>query len=94
MTRGEGGRGWISVKEHSLSDYLKRADVNSDKVLNVFVKHQELIAEQKKKRLDGWLTNHHMSSIRQELRKKARAAGNGYKQDITRKGQKAYSWQR
>ena len=55
MTRGEGGRGWISVKEHSLSDYLKRADVNSDKVLNVFVKKQELIAEQKKMRLDEWM---------------------------------------
>ena len=31
----------VRVKEHSLSDYLKRPDVNSDRVLNVFVKKME-----------------------------------------------------
>ena len=45
----------VRVEERSLSDYLKRAEVNSDKMLNVFVKEngkQELIIEPVK--LIGW----------------------------------------
>ena len=43
------------MEAHIRSDYLKRAEVNSNKVLNVFVKKrkQELIARQKKIKLDG-----------------------------------------
>ena len=43
MRLGERGRGWISVEdvvkveEHSLSNYLKRAEDNSDRELDVFV---------------------------------------------------------
>ena len=57
VTRGEGERGWMSVEdvvrveEHSLSDYLKRPQFDSDRMLNVFVKEkgkQELLTEQKK----------------------------------------------
>ena len=41
VTRGEGGRGWMSVEgvvrveKHCLPDYLKRAEFNSDRVLDV-----------------------------------------------------------
>ena len=41
----------VRVEEHSLSDYLERAEVNSDKALDFFVKKKkkwELITEQKK----------------------------------------------
>ena len=47
----------VSVKEHSLSDYLKKAEVNSNRVLNVFVREkgkQELITERNKMKLDKW----------------------------------------
>ena len=63
LTQRNGGRGWMSVddvvrvEEHSLSDYLKVAEVNSDMMLDVFAKEkgkQELITEQKKMKLDGW----------------------------------------
>ena len=63
LTQRNGGRGWMSVddvervKEHSLSDYVKGAEVNSDMMLDVFAKEkgkQELITEQKKMKLDGW----------------------------------------
>ena len=30
----------VRVDEHSLSDHLKRAEVNSDRVLDVFVKEK------------------------------------------------------
>ena len=62
VTWGEGDRGWISVddavrvEEHSLSDYVKRAEVNLDRVLSAFVKlkeKQRMISEQKKIKLDG-----------------------------------------
>ena len=45
----------VSVKEHSLSDYLKKAEVNSNRVLNVFVKEkgkQELETERNKMKFD------------------------------------------
>ena len=32
--------GVIRVEEHSLSDYLKKAELNSDGVLDVFVKER------------------------------------------------------
>ena len=63
IPRDEGGRGMMSVEEVvrieecSLSDYLKQAEVNRERVLDVFVKDkgkEELKLEQKKKRLDGW----------------------------------------
>ena len=44
VTQGEGGRGRMSVEDevrvekHSLLDYLNRAAVNLDKVLDDFVK--------------------------------------------------------
>ena len=47
VTRGERGRGWMSVEdvgsveEHSLLNYLKRAEVNSERVLDVFVKEKK-----------------------------------------------------
>ena len=47
----------VSVKEHSLSDYLKKAEVNLNRVLNVFVREkgkQELITERNKMKLDKW----------------------------------------
>ena len=64
MTRGADGTGWMSVEdmvrveEHSLSDYLKRAEVNLDRVLDAFVKtskETESKCEQKKMKLDRWL---------------------------------------
>ena len=64
MTRKEGGRGWMSVedvvkvKEHSMSDYLKRAKINSDRVLDFLEKKmkQELITQQKKMKLASQAT--------------------------------------
>ena len=47
VNQKEKRRDWMSVenvvrvKERSLSNYLKRPDVNSDRVLNVFVKKIE-----------------------------------------------------
>lgn len=63
VSREDGGRGMMSVEEVvrleecSLSDYLKHAEVNKEKVLDMFVKDKgkyELKQEQKKKRMDGW----------------------------------------
>ena len=45
----------VRVEEHSLSDYMKRSEVNLDRVLDVFVKEkqeQELIIEQKQLKLN------------------------------------------
>ena len=84
VTREEGGRGWMSVedvvrvKQHSLSDYLKRAEVNLDR--DAFVKEkgkQEMIREQMKW-MDG-VTSHYMGSVRQELMRKVVAVGDVYK---------------
>ena len=41
----------VRVEEHRLSHYLKKAEVNSDRVLDVFAKEkgkQELITEKKR----------------------------------------------
>ena len=59
----------VRVEEHSLSDYLKRAEVNTNRVLDAFVKgKQELITEQKMMKLDEWLDKPlYMGSFRQEL---------------------------
>ena len=51
----------MRVKEHSLLAYLKRAEVNSDNVLDVCVKEKEirkqkLIIKQKRRKLDGETT--------------------------------------
>ena len=46
VTREDGGKNWVSVEyvvrveEHSLLDYLKKAEVNLDKVSDVFVKEE------------------------------------------------------
>ena len=42
--------------------------------------------------MDG-VTSQYMDSISRELMRKVWAVGDGYKQDISRKIQKAYSWQ-
>ena len=47
----------MRVKEHSLLAYLKRAEVNSEWVLDIFVKEKKktkLITKQKQMMLDGW----------------------------------------
>ena len=47
----------VRVKEHSLLAYLKRAEVNSEWVLDIFVKEKKktkLITKQKQMMLDGW----------------------------------------
>ena len=46
----------VRVEKHSLTDYLKTAKINSDKVLGVFVKQngkQELITEQNNMKWDS-----------------------------------------
>ena len=78
---GKERKSWISVDDvvrvegHSLSDYLKRTNVNLDKVLDDFVKEkkkkQELICERMKMKLDNGVTSHYIVSIRQELIRKA-----------------------
>ena len=86
VTLGEGGRGWMSVEDvvrveqHSLSDYLKRAEVNLDR--DAFVKEkgkQEMIREQKKMKWMDGVTSHYMGSVRQELMRKVVAVGDVYK---------------
>ena len=63
VSRENGGRGLMSVEEcvrleeHSLSDYLKKSNINEDSVMDDFLKDKpknELKAEQRQKRLDGW----------------------------------------
>ena len=47
----------VRVEKHSLSNYLKRIVVNSDRTLYVFVEEngkQNLITEQKNMKMDGW----------------------------------------
>ena len=55
VTQEEEGRGWVSVEElvrveeHSQLEYLKKTEVNSDRILDLFVKEkkkQKLITEQ------------------------------------------------
>ena len=62
VTLGKGGRGWMSVghvvrlEEHSLLDYLKRAEAKFRLALGCVCKKREpeLITEQKKMRLYRW----------------------------------------
>ena len=62
VTWGKGGRGWMSVGhvvrsgEHSLLDYLKRAEAKFRLALGCVCnkREPELITEQKKMRLDRW----------------------------------------
>ena len=53
----------VRVEKHSLSNYLKRIVVNSDRTLYVFVEEkgkQKLITEQKNMKMDGCVTNHYI----------------------------------
>ena len=62
----------VRMEECSLSDYLKRADLNDRGVLDVFIRDKgsnELKVEQKEKRKDG-LRNLYTDSIRQGLMRK------------------------
>ena len=56
----------VRVEEHSFLNYLKKAKVNSDKVLDVFVREkekQQRITEQELMKLNGGRDKPHMGSI-------------------------------
>ena len=72
--------------EHSLSNH----------VVGCFGERKRETETDYWKKRRSWMdgqTNHYMGSIRQKLIGKAWGAGNGYKQDISRKRLKAYSRQ-
>ena len=62
VTRGEKGD-WMSVEDvvrveqHSLSNYVKKAEVNLDRVMDAFAKekrNRKIICEQQKRKQDEW----------------------------------------